>query len=99
MLVPVVEQLEFRAAVARTALPHHLIDTDQWPMPDRESWLSYLAAQTDLGVPALYYAERMDRSDEIVTADDLAAVADLWARYRTSLGRSRANAAARADTH
>ncbi len=38
--VPVVEQLRFRAAVARTALPHHLIDTDQWPMPDRKSWLS-----------------------------------------------------------
>ncbi len=60
--VNVVEQLKFRAAVARAALPHHLIDTDQWPMPDRKSWLAYLAAQNDLGVPALYYAERMDRS-------------------------------------
>ena len=62
--VSVVEQLRFRAAVARAALPHHLIDTDQWPMPDRGSWRAYVAAQNRLGVPALYYVERMDRSDE-----------------------------------
>ena len=34
--VDVVEQLRFRAAVARAALPGHLVDTDQWPMPSRE---------------------------------------------------------------
>lgn len=89
--VPVVDQLRFRAAVAKAALPHHLIDTDQWPMPDRNSWLAYLDAQNDLGVPALYYVERMDRSDEKITADDLAVVATGWARYRASvaLGRDR----------
>ena len=83
--VSVVEQLHFRAAVARAALPHHLIDTDQWPMPDRGSWLAYLDAQNVLGVPALYYVERMDRSDENITADDLAVVASGWADYRASL--------------
>jgi hypothetical protein len=83
--VSVVEQLHFRTAVARAALPHHLIDTDQWPMPDRESWRAYLAAQNSLGVPALYYVERMDRSDEEINDNDLAAVAEQWATYRGGL--------------
>ncbi|MHB1234214.1 MAG: hypothetical protein ACYCZK_00890, partial [Microbacteriaceae bacterium] len=34
-LVPVVDQLRFRHAVAAAALPAHPIDTDQWPMPNR----------------------------------------------------------------
>ena len=83
--VPAVEQLTFRAAVARAVLPHHLIDTDQWPMPDRQSWLSYITAQKDVGVPALYYAERMDRSDEDISAAELAVVADSWTSYRASV--------------
>ena len=83
--VAVVDQLRFRAAVARASLPHHLVDTDQWPMPDHRSWLEYVAAQEGLGVPALYYAERMDRTDEPVTADDLAVVAASWASYRATL--------------
>jgi hypothetical protein len=54
-------------------------------MPDRESWRAYLAAQNSLGVPALYYVERMDRSDEDITDTDLAAVAHQWANYRAGL--------------
>ena len=84
--VPVVEQLKFRAAVARAALPHHLVDTDQWPMPDRQSWLSYVNAQSSLAVPALYYVEQMDRSDEDVTGEDLRLVARTWTAYRKQLG-------------
>ena len=83
--VSVVEQLHFRAAVARAALPRHLIDTDQWPMPDRDSWRAYLVAQNSLGVPALYYVERMDRSDEDINDNDLAAVAEQWTTYRVGL--------------
>lgn len=83
--VPVVDQLRFRHAVARAALPGHLIDTDQWPMPDREQWRAYVEAQASLGpaaVPALYYAESIDNSGEELTADDLALVALTWARFR-----------------
>ena len=58
---------------------------------------AYLAAQNDLGVPALYYAERMDRSDEKITANDLAVVAAGWAMYRASLDTARANGQTRAD--
>ena len=66
-------------------MPHHLIDTDQWPMPNRASWRAYSAAQNAHGVPALYYVERMDRTDEELTHDDLAAVADQWSTYRAGL--------------
>lgn len=81
-VVPVPDQMRFRAAVVRTSLPHHLIDTDQWPMPTLEAWRSYVAAQPALGVPALYYAERIDRSRESLTDGDLAQVARSWADYR-----------------
>lgn len=87
-LVPVVDQLRFRAAVTRAALPNHLIDTDQWPMPDRASWQAYLEVQPSLGVPALYYVERMDRSDEQISATDLRIQAARWASYRQHLSTS-----------
>ncbi len=69
----------FRAAVARAALPEHPIDTDQWPMPSRQEWRDYVAAQAELGVPALYYVDRLDGAGESLTADDHALVARTWA--------------------
>jgi len=84
-VVPPADQLRARVAVVRAALPWHLVDTDQWPMPDRAGWRAYVEAQPGLGVPALYYVDRMDRSDEALTADDLGLVADSWAAYRAAL--------------
>ena len=89
--VDVVEQLRFRAGVARAALPGHLIDTDQWPMPSREQWHAYTAAQGLLGVPALYYVEGIDTSGEPLTHADLVAVARAWACYEA--GRTGGTAA------
>lgn len=80
--VPVVDQLRMRHAIASRTLPHHLVDTDQWPMPSRAEWRRYVDAQVELGVPALYYLEGMDRVREPLGPDDLAAVADSWRRYR-----------------
>lgn len=80
------DQLAFRHAVARAAMPNHLIDTDQWPMPDRQSWRAYVRAQPRLGVPALYYAERIDGTGEELTGDDLALVAETWRGYRETSG-------------
>jgi hypothetical protein len=84
-LVPVVDQLAFRQEVVSRTLPGHPIDTDQWPMPDREQWLAYAQAQTAFGVPALYYLESIDRSGEPIVATDLAVVADTWKTYRGAL--------------
>lgn len=80
--VPVTEQLALRAAITRRALPEHLVDTDQWPMPDREQWRSYVEAQPRFGVPALYYVEAIDNSGEPLGDDDLALVRHSWAAYR-----------------
>ena len=81
-VVPVVDQLEVRAAVVRAAMPGHLVDTDQWPMPDRAQWRSYVERQPSHGVPALYYVERIDRSGEDLLPQDLALVAESWRAYR-----------------
>ncbi|MBX6354320.1 MAG: hypothetical protein IRZ05_00525 [Micromonosporaceae bacterium] len=84
--VPAVDQLAFRRAVVAAALPHHPVDTDQWPIADRAQWRAYVLAQARLGVPALYYADRIDRSGEELTGDDLALVARAWREYRASRG-------------
>ena len=83
--VPVVDQLRMRHAIASRTLPEHLIDTDQWPMPNRAEWLNYVSEQGSLGVPALYYVEAIDRSGEPISSDDLAVVAGTWSRYREAL--------------
>jgi hypothetical protein len=84
-VVALADQMRVRRSIARAALPGHLVDTDQWPMLDRAQWRDYVAAQAEGGVPALYYAERVDRSGEPLTRDDLALVAGSWAAYRAGL--------------
>lgn len=81
--VPVTAQLELRAGVVSRVLPEHLVDTDQWPMPDRAQWRSYVEAQPRYGVPALYYLEAIDNSGEALDARDLRLVRDSWAAYRS----------------
>jgi hypothetical protein len=82
--VPVARQLRERHAIVARTLPHHPVDTDQWPMPGREEWLDYSRVQATLGVPALYYLERV-RDDEPITADDLAEIRATWDAYRRTL--------------
>ena len=84
--VPVVDQLRARVEIVSRSQPHRLIDTDQWPMPNRAEWLAYAAEQALLGVPALYYVESIDNSGERIEASDLAAIADSWKGYRDRHG-------------
>lgn len=83
--VSVAEQLVFRAKIASLTLPDALIDTDQWPMPNKKEWLEYAETQWQLGVPALYYLEGIDNSGEEISAKNLTQVAATWHRYRLSL--------------
>lgn len=78
---PVNPQMIHRARVARAAVPDRLIDTDNWPMPDKRSWLEYVKIQPDLGVPSLYYLWHMDNSPEDITDEDLEVVRQSWARW------------------
>ena len=80
--VSIVPQMRYRAAVVRAACPGHLIDTDDWCMPDLAAWREYAEAKPDFGVPSLYYADRLDLSGEPLTDADYELVRRTWAAYR-----------------
>lgn len=83
---PVCEQMLHRARLVRAVMPDKLIDTDNWPMPDKASWLSYVRLQPELGVPSLYYLWHMDNSPEAISEQDLDVVRQSWARWRERRG-------------
>ena len=87
---PVNPQMIHRARVARAAMPDRLIDTDNWPMPDKQSWLEYVRIQPDLGVPSLYYLWHMDNSPEAITDADLETVRESWDRWERMQRAARA---------
>ncbi|HEX3629363.1 MAG TPA: hypothetical protein VHW91_02745 [Candidatus Dormibacteraeota bacterium] len=74
----VLPQMWHRARVAQAACPDLLIDSDNWQMPDRATWRSYLAVQGQIGVPSLYYATHVDLSRESFEEGDYAAIAEAW---------------------
>ena len=84
--VSIVPQMRYRAAVTRAANPGHLIDTDDWCMPDLATWREYAEAKPDFGVPSLYYADRLDLSGEPLTDADFELVRRTWAAYREREG-------------
>jgi hypothetical protein len=58
---PAVPQMLHRARVTAAACPDVLVDTDNWPMADPDTFRAYVRAQRGLGVPSLYYATHVDR--------------------------------------
>jgi hypothetical protein len=82
---PVLPAMQHRARLARLACPSALIDTDNWPMPDRAAWREYVAHQPELGVPSLYCATHIDSTGEPLEAEDYALLRDTWARHRANV--------------
>lgn len=78
----VVPQMRHRAAVAHAACPELLVDTDDWAMPDKQTWREYLDVKPELGVPSLYYATHVHVSGEPLDDDDYAALEGSWADWR-----------------
>ncbi len=78
---PAVPQMRHRARIASAVDPGLLIDTDDWCMPSKAEWRSYLEIKPDLGVPALYYATGIDYSDEAFDEGDYAAIRAAWERW------------------
>jgi hypothetical protein len=74
--------MEHRAKIAALACPNALIDTDNWPMLDRAAWRTYTQQQPDLGVPALYFVDRIDLTQEPLESADYDLIRDAWARWR-----------------
>ncbi|HEV2123840.1 MAG TPA: hypothetical protein VGW38_13835, partial [Chloroflexota bacterium] len=80
---PVVPQMRHRARVARAACPELLIDTDNWPMPNRATWRDYIAIQNELGIPSLYFVTHVD-SGEQLEEEDYALLRAVWDQSRPS---------------
>ena len=78
----VVEQMELRAEVARAACPELLVDTDDWPIADLESWRAYAARKPGIGVPSLYYAGHLDATGDSFTSEDYALLRRTWSAWR-----------------
>jgi hypothetical protein len=82
----VLDTMTHRARVARSACPELPIDTDGWALPSQAAYRSWTAAQTALGVPSLYYADRLDvpdASEQVIPPSLLHATAQHWAAYRS----------------
>lgn len=77
--------MRHRARIAAIACPDALIDTDNWPIANREMWRSYLALQTELGIPSLYYTSHVDTTGEALEAEDYQLLRESWARYRSQM--------------
>jgi hypothetical protein len=80
----VLEQMTYRARVVRAACPEPLVDTDGWRLPGQRDLAAYAEAAPALGVPSLYYAERMESGP--IDTDTWAAVAAAWAAHREAHG-------------
>ncbi|HEY3396966.1 MAG TPA: hypothetical protein VGM19_04830 [Armatimonadota bacterium] len=82
------EPMAFRARMAAIACPEWPLDCDNDPFADRESWLSYLRLQPDLGIPSLYTITDMSwsASGQEVRPEDLAEIRELWQQYRRDQG-------------
>jgi hypothetical protein len=78
---PAVEQMTHRARIAASVDPGLLIDTDDWCMPSKAEWRSYLEVKPELGVPALYYATGIDHSAEPFDEEDYTAIRTAWAKW------------------
>jgi hypothetical protein len=79
---PVVAQMLHRAKIAKAVCPDHLIDTDNWIMPDIFQWRDYLNVQNDIGVPCLYYTTHI-KTDQALTEEDYEKIRSSWAEYES----------------
>ncbi|MFJ6453927.1 hypothetical protein [Paenarthrobacter sp. NPDC091669] len=84
----VVDTMTHRARVAASACPELLIDADGWTLPSQAAYRSWTSAQAGLGVPNLYYTDRLDvpdPSEQPIPPASMHATAEQWAANRAAL--------------
>ncbi|NJD03737.1 MAG: hypothetical protein FIA99_14335 [Ruminiclostridium sp.] len=81
----IIKRMTHRARVAGIACPDWLIDTDNWPIPNRKTWMEYMREQPKLGIPSLYYIDYIDISGEKITDDDYEEIRRIWDKYKKEL--------------
>ncbi len=77
--LPVVRQMQQRAAIVQAVCPELLIDADNWQMPNIDEWRQYMAVSAEMGVPALYYATGVSLSEPF-EPEDYELIAKAWQR-------------------
>lgn len=85
------DTMSFRARIVRAANPDTLIDTDGWVLPNLAAYEKWTALQGAIGVPSLYYADRLDTpssSGQAIPDYLLEATSHHWNSYRQKLGSS-----------
>ncbi|GIG90712.1 alpha-amylase family protein [Plantactinospora endophytica] len=82
----VVAQMTYRARVVRSACPELPVDTDGWCLPDQRALVAYAEVAPALGVPALYYADRLDFDPDPISPAAWSALERTWAAYRRTQG-------------
>lgn len=85
------DTMSFRARIVRAANPDTLIDTDGWVLPHLAAYEKWTALQGAIGVPSLYYADRLDMpssSGQVIPDYLLEATSHHWNSYRHTLGAS-----------
>lgn len=75
------EFMAFRATVARAACAEWLIDCDNDPFADHDSWLNYLRFQPTIGIPSLYTLTHQSMSGVENPPSDLDEISRLWKKY------------------
>jgi hypothetical protein len=78
--------MEFRARVARIALPGYPIDTDNDPFISRAAWLDYMRLQPKLGMPSLYTLTHVSFTKsgtpaEAIPSGDWDEIRKIWTKY------------------
>jgi hypothetical protein len=66
----IILQMQHRAKVAKAAIPSALIDTDNWPIEEKDDWREYLKIQPQLGIVSFY------NNHLVLTEEDYAALRD-----------------------
>ncbi len=73
-----------RADLARAALPHHLIDADDWLHSDYDKWLDFTIHNHVLGVPCIFYSEHfvaeVGKRTRPIPLRDLRRIARAWTK-------------------
>jgi hypothetical protein len=89
--VDVFTAMKARADLSRAALPHKLIDADDWVHDNYQEWMSYTRNSYKIGVPCIFYAEHYvnvkddyldtNRGNPVVFTiplEDLRSIGDSW---------------------
>ncbi|MFZ2654004.1 MAG: TIM-barrel domain-containing protein [Victivallales bacterium] len=84
------KSMEFRARMARIALPGYPIDTDNDPFISRLAWMDYMRFQPQLGMPSLYTLTHVSFTApgvpaEAIPSDDWDEIRSIWKKYNEEL--------------